>query len=311
MFCAGFEAFGTTLKTTSHENPAISLITFRSKENRSLIECAVILAAGTNRRMGPIGCPKALLPLRQSPFGASANATKCATFFSRHVGLLEQKGVERIFVITRECDRAAFEFQASARVEVVTSRFSDLHVGSSLSLLCGLEAAFVRNTGGAGVLVMDADIVYENALLDELWSRCDESRLFVIDRVAGDIEEVRVYGRSPSEPLLIGKGLPPALTENMVLLGESLGVIYLAPSEQEYCAALIRWLAGEPPLRKGFGFSGAQSEHEEIWHYLFCLGRLAAGRLPGSLLYAECDSMDDYAHIRTTVFPAIEAREGV
>jgi choline kinase len=261
--------------------------------------------------MGPIEGPKALLPLGTSPVHSnlSDGMGENPSFFSRHVEMIGRTGIRKIFVVARRESQTAFTSDARVQVEVVTSRFSEFQVGSSLSLLCGLEAAQAWGGVGTRALIMDADIVYERALLDAVAESCDRSRLFTIERAAGDTEEVRVYGHSPDKPVLIGKGLSPTLISDLVLLGESLGIIYLAAAEVSYCTHLIRWLAGEPPEVKGFGFSGLLSEHEEVWQYFFSLGRLDTERLPASLLFSECDSPDDYAYIRKDLFPAILERD--
>jgi len=274
-----------------------------------VVECAVILAAGSNRRMAPITFPKALLPLE--PLATTAAVAKGSTFLSRHVDLLERAGLRRIFVVMDDRNAPAFASHLGSReiVELVSSRFTSYAAGSSLSLLCGLDAALSWRAPCAGTLVMDADTVYENELISVVLSDCDQSRLFTSERVAGDSEEVRVYGRTSEQPVLIGKGLPSTLTSDLTLIGESLGLIYLAPPEQRYCRELIRWLAGEPPNSAGFGFSGVSSEHEELWQYLFSLRRLGIGVVPGTLMYAECDTPDDYERIRSDVFPTIIQRD--
>lgn len=259
--------------------------------------------------MGSIGSPKALLPLDLSPSNPERHGIVETSFISRHIEMMERTGIGKIFIVAGQQSQPAFASIVGGQAEVVTSRFSEFPVGSSLSLLCGLDAARAWGGSSAGTLIMDADIIYESALLDAVAARFDRSRLFTIDRVAGDKEEVRVYGHSEDQPVLIGKGLSSALTSDLALLGESLGIIYLAPAEVRYSTDLIRWLAGEPPGLRAFGFSGMTSEHEEVWQYLFSLGRLVVGRLPGSVLFSECDSPEDYARIRADLFPAIVQRD--
>jgi choline kinase len=261
-----------------------------------MVDHAVILAAGQNRRMAASLQPKALLPLGKG------------TFLSRHIELLMQHGAARILVVVNEQSARSFLPYEDSQVKIVVSPFSRATVGSSLSLLCGLDSV-LKISGAASCLALDADIVYERALAKEVIGASNgRSQLYSIQSISGDSEEVRVYSQGTS-PVLIGKGLPSNLTEGLLHLGESLGMIYLNAYDLRYCRDLIRWIAGCPPEVKGFGYSGALSEHEEVWQYLFNLGRLAVQSLDGDLLFAECDTAEDYQHIRETVFPAIEKQD--
>lgn len=260
-----------------------------------MIDCAIILAAGENRRMGSHVQAKALLPL---PVG---------TFLSRHISVLTGNGVGKIFVVASRQSADLYSACAGQRTTIVNT-CCDRRTGSSVSLLCGLEAV-LQGYPQANVMVMDADIIYEMRLMKRVISECADSRLFTIDRASGDTEEVHVYGRGANEPLLIGKGLCSAVTQGLTLLGESLGIIFLAANDAIYCRSLLRWLVGGPPYVNGFGYSGAMSEHEEVWQYLFTLGKMLMGQVPRELLFAECDTPEDYEYIRKEVFPAILERD--
>lgn len=253
------------------------------------------------------GHPKALLPLGAGATMGQRVQGPCLapSFLSRQVALLSTVGVQKVFVVVREQDLATFAPLSGAPVDIVPSRFSSRTVGSGLSLLCGLEAVAAWRPHGSATLVVDADILYERRLLELAIAHCERSRLFTVDRVSGDAEEVRVYGQSAEEPVLIGKGLGPTLTDGLELLGESVGMIYLAPGDERLVTALIRWLAGDPHAARSSGGTGQSTEHEDVWQYMFSLRRLQVARLPGDLLFAECDSPHDYDHIRSTVFPAI------
>ncbi|MGA8429770.1 MAG: NTP transferase domain-containing protein [Candidatus Sulfotelmatobacter sp.] len=263
-----------------------------------MVDCAIILAAGENRRMGGKVQAKALLPLADG------------TFLSRHIDLLAHHGVGRIFVIAHERLAHSFSRYEDARVRIIVSPFSRARVGSSLSLLCGLDAALQIDPTPTSIF-MDADIVYESAVMNAvLEDSLGQSRLFVINRAAGDAEEVRVYGQGASTPVLLGKGLPGSLTHGLTLLGESVGIISLKRHDVRYCRDLIYWLSGSPPHATGYGYSGVMSEHEEICQYLFSLRRLGVQQIPEHFLFAECDTTEDYDHICKAVFPAIQSRDG-
>jgi choline kinase len=259
---------------------------------------AVVLAAGIGRRLGRPSVPKALLPL--------SNEEGEPTFLGRHVRILRDCGVDHVLVVLTEAnvDRA----RHLEGVELVVNRFDTSTTGSTLSLLCGLRAAACND---GGLVITDADIVYERMLLESVIGSCDRSCLFLAPQVSGDDEEVRVYGHRHEDPILIGKGLSPLLTAGLDLLGESLGIIHVAAEDREFVQETARWLTGWPDESPGYGFAKSRSEHEELWQYCFTLRRMVAAQVPAGLEYAECDTADDYAYIRNELFPAILAKEGL
>ncbi|MFF4167123.1 Sden_1164 family protein [Streptomyces sp. NPDC001741] len=266
-----------------------------------MLESAVVLAAGENRRMGNSSAPKSLLPL-----GSDDSAGP--TFLSRHLGLLRRAGAERVFLVVSPANRAAFEPFADDVVELVVCGDGRERTGSSVSMLAGLRALLAWRPHGCRTVISDADIVYEQALLDHV-SATRGSRLFTIERTNGDTEEVRVYGRSPAQPVLIGKGLASGMTSGLELLGESLGLILLDAAETMSVTELTRWAVGDPPRQRPYGYGGRLSEHEEMWQYLFTLGRLQVSRVSKDLLFSECDFPEDHAYVREELFPAITRRD--
>ena len=226
------------------------------------------------------------------------------TFLERHVRILRELGVETVHVVVAEpVEDVCPQLDG---MNVVVNRFDTSATGSTLSLLCALRATTVDGTDG--VLVTDADIVYERALMEWIVDHCDESCVFVTPNHADDDEEVTVYGPSAAHPRLIGKGLPKSMTEGLDLLGESLGIIHIAPADRELLDATAEWLTGWPPQR-GYGYSKEKSEHEEIWQYLFTLGRMSAAVVPGDLLASECDTPDDYRYVTEDLYPRILERD--
>ncbi|KOT31434.1 hypothetical protein ADK41_31015 [Streptomyces caelestis] len=266
-----------------------------------MVESAVVLAAGENRRMGASSGPKSLLPL-------GTDAPDGPTFLSRHLELVRRAGAERVFLVVNPDNRKAFEPFADDVVQLVVCGDGKERTGSSVSMLAGLRALLAWRPQGARTLISDADIVYESALLDHV-AAARGSRLFTIERTNGDAEEVRVYGRSPAEPVLIGKGLSGGITGGLDLLGESLGLILLDAADTVSVTELTLWAVGSPPRLRPYGYGGRLSEHEEMWQYLFALGRLQVSRVPGDLLFSECDFPEDHVFVREELFPAIMRRD--
>ncbi|GAQ51304.1 Sden_1164 family protein [Streptomyces acidiscabies] len=282
-----------------------------------MTECAIVLAAGENRRMGSVegvSLPKSLLPIRQEDAPSAAalpgSAGEHTSFMSRHLELFRSIGVERTFVVVNPAGLPWFEpFGKDDGVElVVVDTSGEERTGSSVSMLAGLRAALAWRPQGARTLVTDADIVYERGVLDRIVAESAAgagARLSVVKRVSGDSEEVRVYGLSADQPLLIGKGMTDTMTQGLSLLGESLGLIALDASTAKLAAEITEWIVGDPPERRPYGYSGRLSEHEEVWQYLFTLGLLELTEFPGSLLFSECDFPEDYRAIREGLFPQI------
>ena len=257
---------------------------------------AIVLSAGVSRRMGRPTIPKSMMPLTDDEGGV--------TFLERHVATLRQLGIAQVHVVVAESSR-----DMCPRLEgmnVVVNGFDTSATGSTLSLLCALRSADIAPNHG--VLVTDADIVYERALMRWVIDHCDTSCIFISPNHAGDDEEVTVYGPSASSPRLIGKGLSNEMTAGLNLLGESLGIIYIAPGDRQLLRDTVEWLAGWPPHR-GYGFSKEMSEHEEIWQYGFTTRWMSAAVVPGDLLCSECDTPDDYRFVREELFPRILARD--
>jgi len=259
---------------------------------------AIVLAAGVNRRLGRTPVPKSLLPLTRVEPGPS--------FLERHVAVLRELGVGEVLVVLSETAHESCPSFEGMRI--VVNRFDTAETGSTLSMLCALRGA--TTPADHGLLIMDADIVYERALMRWVITHCGAtSCLFVAPATAGDDEEVRVYGMSPEDPRLIGKGLAPDMVRDMSLLGESLGVIHTAPRDLGFLRATSEWLAGWSPERKPYGYSKARSEHEEAWQYFFAAKRMRVAQVPAGLLYTECDTKEDYDYVRDDLYPAILAHD--
>ncbi len=141
-----------------------------------------------------------------------------------------------------------------------------------------------------------------------LWivEHCDRSAVFVTPNTDDD-EEVTVWSDGAA-PRLIGQGFPPGVTDRFTLLGESLGIIHVAPVDRGFFHATARWLAGWPPA-KANGYAKERSEHEEAWQYGFTTERMGAVVVPGHFLCSECDTPEDYRRVREQIYPAILVRD--
>ena len=130
---------------------------------------AIILAAGRGKRLGDIGAgrPKCLLQ-----FGGKS-------LLQRHVEILNDLGAERIIIVTgyrHEHVEAALE-QIESRASVETLVNPDYTAGSVVSLHCACDFLI----GGADTILMDADVLYDPAVLGRLF-RTQYGNCFLLDR---------------------------------------------------------------------------------------------------------------------------------
>ena len=215
---------------------------------------AILLAAGRGNRLGPLGHerPKCLLA-----FGGKS-------LLERHVDCLRRVGVtEIVLAVGYRAEDVQTELDAlrlEPRPETVTNpRFER---GSAVSLWSVREAL----TAGGDVLLMDADVLYDAAILARLVQR--PGNIFLLDRKFDDAgqEAVKVCVR---DGVLVEfrKRLPAELVYDLV--GESVGFFRfsepvaraLAARSAEYIAAgrldepyeeIIRDLLLETPARFSF-----------------------------------------------------------
>jgi len=169
---------------------------------------AVVLAAGRGIRLGPLGQerPKCLLP-----FGGRS-------LLARHVECLRGLGVnEIVLIVGYRADEVEAELDAlgaAPRPTTVTNpRFER---GSVVSLWTAREAL----AAGGDVLLMDADVLYDRAILARLVEAA--GNVFLIDRKFDDggQEAVKLCLRR-GVPVEFRKRLAPDLEYDLV--GESVG----------------------------------------------------------------------------------------
>ena len=130
---------------------------------------AIILAAGRGERLGEAagGRPKCLLR-----FGGKS-------LLQRHVEILNDLGTERIIIVTgyrHEQIEAALE-QVESRAPVETVVNPDYELGGIVSLYCARD--FLAD--GADTILMDADVLYDPAVLGRLFEM-QSGNCFLLDR---------------------------------------------------------------------------------------------------------------------------------
>jgi len=266
---------------------------------------AVLLAAGRGSRLGPTELPKPLWEI--GPRAADDPAQ--VAIVERQVLLLQALGVNVIVVVgwRQEQVRDRLGSLGVTFVENTHPTISDS--GTSHSLQFAANAPAAPFDGKEPCLLLDADLVYERRVLEDVVGSQGPSRLFVSPTSAGDAEEVRVYGDG-ARPRLIGKGLRPPLTDGLQLIGEATGILRFEPEDHAVVRAGLDWLVGGATGSRAYGFSGIASEHEELAQYLMTLERLAAVRLDADLLFMEADFPEDFERVRAEVYPRILERDG-
>jgi choline kinase len=186
---------------------------------------AIILAAGYGRRLCQSDAelrPKCLLA-----FGGMS-------LLERHLRLLRAAGVDDIVLVLgfehaqveAELDRLGW----TPRPRVVLN--AQYRLGSVLSVHCAREALAAGDTD---VLLMDADVLYDERMIVALVDGAHANRL-LLDRgfEAGD-EPVKLCVRN-GVPVELRKMLPEALRYDT--MGESVGFFRLAPAAAARLAAL-------------------------------------------------------------------------
>ena len=185
-----------------------------------------MLAAGIGARLGPsidaAGHPPKIL----LEFGGR-------TLLERHVAILRSLGIEGLDLVVgyRADDIAAAVAACGANGYVRRFHNPDYRQGSVVSLAVAAEAL----AGGADVLLMDADVLYDSRLLGRL-VRTTHSNAFLMDR---DIEP----GEEPVK-LCIRDGQIVDFRKRVEtphdFHGESVGFFRLSPAVADAVAAAAR-----------------------------------------------------------------------
>ena len=270
---------------------------------------AVILAAGKGIRLqnNADARPKSLLPIGP----VAHDDPRSTTFLERQIQCLHRADINDIAVVVGYEKRQIYAKLADSDITIIDNAHPNLSESGSLhSFQFAMRSSFTPLDNISNTLILDADIVYEQRLLDLLLARLQATAIFVTQKMHGDNEEVRVYGNH-GRPDFIGKGLSGYLTGERDCLGEAIGIIHLAPEDHRLAGDLTDWLVGNPDAadgslaRRGFGPAKSNSEHEELSQRLMMLGKMQAIVAPPDLLFMEVDYAEEYRQLVTRIYPQI------
>jgi choline kinase len=265
--------------------------------HRRDVAAAVILAAGSGHRISAVtaGCPKPLLPI-DGKIGS-------ITFLDWHLRCLSQAGVRRICVVG---NKAIYGWQSDKadvpRIEWILNPTSDLSTsGSGHSASFAWEPAHGILDGKSRVILMDADIVYDPALLTRLIDAAgDDSKILVCGQFRDTDEEVLVFG-AHGRPRRQGKGLlATPLVEGLECMGEATGILLWEPRDHEVLRAASEWSLA-------YSTAKLRTEHEDITQHLMLMDRMQAVTLEQEM-FMEVDTPDEYAVLVDTFYPELAAR---
>lgn len=265
------------------------------------IDKAVILAAGRGSRLGAVGdgTPKPLLPIDPATPGGGP------TFLDWHVRCLAAVGVREIYLVgNRRTVGARVAAVDGVATQWILNPTEDLSCsGSAHSMWLAWTSTHRILDGRSRVVLMDADVVYDPALLHRLADDGDRahSKLLVATQHQDTGEEVLVFGdpHLPTVPRRLGKGLRGTeAVAGAPCLGEAAGIVLWEPADHVLLAAETDWTMRSSAL-------GTRSEHEDVTQLLMLRDRVRAVRFGAEHSFIEVDSPEDYARLRTEVFPRI------
>lgn len=259
-----------------------------------LADKAVILAAGQGNRMGG-SIPKPLLPLSGKP------GDPC--FLDWHLWHLHRCGVREIYLVGND---VTFGTQLQAMQDVpatwILNPSSDLsRSGSGHSAHIAFNDPATILDGRSSVLLMDADIVYEAAVLDVLAQAPQEhSCTLVCTRRETNNEEILVFAATDAPALALrhGKGLyGTPLVRGLDCLGEATGIVRFAAADHADILAISEWLMTRSTAK-------TRNEHEDLTQQLMHLRRIHAVTFR-DFLFMEVDTPEDHATMRRDLLPRL------
>lgn len=261
------------------------------------IDKAVILAAGLGNRIAEVSTtPKPLLSLDGSVEGMS--------FLEWHVARLHEHGVKEIFIVgNRVTFGTKLRCPEGAKVTWVLNPSEDLsRSGSGHSAWFAFTAEHNVLDGRSRVVLMDADILYEPAVLQTLddGAETQRSRTLVCGTYRESDEEVMVFGNG-RRAVTHGKGLlHSGLVAGLACFGEATGMLLWEPQDHGVLLEATRWCMTRSTAKE-------RSEHEDITQRMMLTGRVDAV-LFKDLLFSECDTPEEYRWLTTELFPKVLAR---
>ncbi|HOX04298.1 MAG TPA: NTP transferase domain-containing protein [Candidatus Paceibacterota bacterium] len=244
---------------------------------------AILYAAGRATRLGSHACgrPKVLLE-----FGG-------LSLLERHVMWLGRLGVPKLFVVTgyrRECLEAELpRLEARYGVAIEEMFNADFAEGSALSMHASLPAL---ESAGDGVLLMDADVLYDGRLLWRLIESSHRTALLV------DC----AYSTADDDPVLVPMrdGKPFDFIKRWRgtadSVGESVGFFKISAAD------LPRLIAETRARIRG---PGRAESYDDILRVLVREGRFGAVDATG-MPWTEIDFPGDIEHANRVIVPALE-----
>ena len=243
---------------------------------------AIILAAGVGRRLGPFTerHPKSLLR-----FGGES-------LLGRHLRLLGDHGVQEITVVAGhlagqvEAEIAASPCSAPVRVAI-----NPLYRrGSALSVLAASDV--LENSG---CVLMDADLLYEQELLERLLRAESANCLLVDGRLHDSGEEVKVVVRPDGLACELGKSIRGA----GMVAGESVGIFKFDQAAGRSLVERLRIMAdADPDVEYESGISDLMRDVD-----------LGCVKVDG-LAWIEIDFPEDVERARARVYPLLSGTSG-
>jgi choline kinase len=250
---------------------------------------AVILAAGRGTRLG--GHPEATVPKCLLRFGGT-------TLLERHLRLLRTVGVTDVVLVVGHLASSVAAELAALRWEPAPAVIvnPDYQLGSTVSLHA---AGPLLTPGGDDLLVMDADVLYDQRMLTALISGDSTDRMLADYGFVFGQEPVKIC-ESGGRIVDLTKDIPGALVWDR--LAESVGFFRLSPpSAIELASVAARFVeAGRTDL-----------PHEEVLRELVRSGRATFEAADVTTLpWCEIDFPHDITHARGHVLPRLEGLRG-
>lgn len=263
-----------------------------------MFDAAILLAAGPGRRMQPVTqTPKPLLPLSGQP-GSER-------FLDFHLTAVASAGVRAVAIVgsravTRAPLRSILTLGPGVEVRMVESTVDPATHGTAWSLGLALEEASDMLVGKR-VLIINAGVVYHPSLLARLAAH-DPGRSAVLvgaSRSPGGTE-CWVHDDAPAWAGRLGRGLDgtPAV-EGMVCAGGLLGVTSVTAGDVESLRRAVRWAVDHTSGR-------TRARYDEAIQMLVERGRVDAVAVNDSDRFLAVDTPDDYAHLITEHWPALQ-----